>query len=393
MKKKVKLIGMNKNKTIAITTYFFYPQITPRAFRAFELAKEISRKGYSVEVYCPDIGYDYTQIEQEHNITINTVAPGFFLNKNVLKSSKPTDLSEKRIKKMVFSFIFFIMKYIYVGGRSFEFAITLASKFRKEKKSFDSILSIGLPFCTHFGVALASLGNKKLARSYIADYGDPFSFNKELNTTFYYKYIEKLVLNRFDAIVVPTEIAVETYTYFKPQSNIKVIPQGFDFSSIRLHNYEPNEIVSFGYGGVFYEKIRNPKCLLDFLCKYEGDFRFYLFTDVNNSENIGLLNPYKEKLGDKLIISPLLPREDCLYELSKCDFLININNISQTQIPSKLIDYSVTKRPVYNFNQNTFSEIDFNRFLQRDYPEVGAIDISQYEIKTVADNFIKLMEG
>lgn len=57
-------------KKILIVTKFFHPDITPRAFRAFELAKEFWRQGHNVTVMTTIRDYDYSQIEQDYNLTI-----------------------------------------------------------------------------------------------------------------------------------------------------------------------------------------------------------------------------------------------------------------------------------------------------------------------------------
>ena len=41
--------------------------------------------------------------------------------------------------------------------------------------------------------------------------------------------------------------------------------------------------------------------------------------------------------------------------MSKMDFLINLENLNKEQSPSKLIDYAISKRPIFSFNQNNFN--------------------------------------
>lgn len=63
-------------KKIIITTYHFYPEINPRAFRAFELAKSLAKNNCEVEIVIPDIDYNFIDIEEKYgfkSIKLNLV--------------------------------------------------------------------------------------------------------------------------------------------------------------------------------------------------------------------------------------------------------------------------------------------------------------------------------
>lgn len=60
-------------KKILIVTRFFYPDITPRAFRAFELAKEFALQGHEVTVLTTERNYNYDVIEQQHLIKVKAI--------------------------------------------------------------------------------------------------------------------------------------------------------------------------------------------------------------------------------------------------------------------------------------------------------------------------------
>ncbi len=59
-----------KQKKILIATKFFNPDITPRAFRAFELAKEFARRGHLVTVLTEKRDFNYTNIELKNNFKV-----------------------------------------------------------------------------------------------------------------------------------------------------------------------------------------------------------------------------------------------------------------------------------------------------------------------------------
>ncbi|MBK8928076.1 MAG: hypothetical protein IPM74_19815 [Crocinitomicaceae bacterium] len=93
---------------IGIVTYFFPPDLNPRSFRAFELAKEFSKQGQEAWSICTDHDQDFTALCNEHGFDVIKVNPGFYLNKKnrtkKVKSSSPIHLtSEKKISPTLFS--------------------------------------------------------------------------------------------------------------------------------------------------------------------------------------------------------------------------------------------------------------------------------------------------
>ena len=80
--------------------------------------------------------------------------------------------------------------------------------------------------------------------------------------------------------------------------------------------------------------------------------------------------------------------------MSKADFLLNIENNTNKQSPSKLIDYAMTERPILSINSNE----DLNKelvkeFLSGDYSGSMKINnIDQYNIKHIVNQFVSLKE-
>ncbi len=357
---------------ILIIAYHFYPDVTPRAFRAFELVKQFSKEGHEVKVLLPKSDYAYTDICKKYNFSVDFV--------DYKKTSQATahTLSEKNInyfmlKKLIRKLFKKPMYCIFPSGRAKKFYFYyLYKKLIDHHEGQDMIISIAMPIDIHIGTAMAFRKNKYLrdTTSKIADCGDPLYKNPALPNCPFYFWIEKFIASQFDYITIPTEKALSIYTNFKKRENIKIIPQGFDFSETKIADYQVNDVPTFAYAGLFYEDIRNPKSLLEFLLKLHADnidFIFIVYTQINNYNNMKLLNKYKNILGKKLVINQIIPRENVIYELSKMDFLINLENLSSSQIPSKLIDYALTKRPIYSFNEVTFSKKTFIKFFKKYY--------------------------
>lgn len=376
---------------IAIVTAYYYPLNVPRAFRATELAREFARMGHVVTVYN----------------AINVLdAEGNLLSKECMY---PDNLVLKNLgvyhwrqtnKKNSIKLPFYINKaFNYFKKITYYFStnnwLQFYARFNKIlyfDDKYDLLISIGLPFAVHWGVSNKIYG-RNVADCYIADYGDPFSkYNKSIKVAKYFSWIEKRAIDKFDYITIPIEKAVGSYTWLKERDKIRVIPQGFNFEEIKLGQYSQNEQITFAYAGLFYSDIRNPKSFLDFLCECDFDFRFIIYTDINVVDSYMCIMPYIKKLGRKIILRPVIPRVDLIYQLSMMDFLININNAASNQNPSKLIDYSLTKRPIFSLSQDSFETERFLNFCKRTYDSRDLLNIEAYNIKNVARQYMSLYE-
>lgn len=360
-------------KRILLASHFFYPVSVPRSFRAFELAKELHNQGYCIDVL---IGWEKKIVknfnpvswikENENNNCYKEAASPSLLHNNYLKS-----------------LIIFIIgeKYFLTNYNAVKKLINI--------KNYNCVISIGLPFYIHYAVYRKIKSDNNIKS--ICDWGDPF-FTSKLKIAKYWEHIQKKVLNSFDYITVPINGAKDYYEKYCNTDKIFVIPQGFDFDDIEIESYKKNTISTFAYAGNFYEDIRNPNELFDFLMTLDTEFKFIVFTNKNNQFYRDHFHKYEEVLGRNLIVNDIVPRLECIKELSKADFLINMENKVSIQAPSKLIDYSLSKRPIFSFTQGDFQKEQFISFLNGDYKYALSFDNASYNIKNVAAGFIKLIE-
>ena len=72
------------------------------------------------------------------------------------------------------------------------------------------------------------------------------------------------------------------------------------------------------------------------------------------------------------------------------DFLVNIENISNNQTPSKLIDYAIAQRPICTISILNFNPNLFNQFINGDYNNKLNIDLENFDIKNVVSKFLEL---
>jgi hypothetical protein len=390
---------MNRSKKkILITTYIYYPLNSPRAFRITALARKLAERGHDITVVTADINYDYCEHTKATNVKVETIKTGYLLNKKLAgkvetaKSAKPVNKSsfKRKVKSVVRRSLF----YFIPDGHLFEYSVSLRQHLKRtDLNQYDVIISNSHPFAVHLGTALALKNFKNVS---IAETGDPHFFNL-FKLAPYQKSIESWVLSKFSYITIPVEKALSDYEKLNVVEKVKVIPHGFYFDEVNTfdRNNEISSPISFSFAGRLYKNIRDPSKFLDYLYSQHAqtDYTFTIYTDFSNRESMELLEPYYVKLGSKLIVNPLIPREECIYQLSKSDFLINIANTTANQTPSKLIDYTLTSRPILTVT-NDFNESGlFEQFNKGNFDSYQAMDISQFDINQITMQFEELFNS
>ena len=376
---------------INILTAVFYPEIHPRAFRAYELAKEFAAQGHKVQILLLTrvLDFDYISLEKELGVKVHLLD---FYSTVLSNNTRQTFQSKNKVLQCLYGWYRFLLEY-FVSGNLFFYSFRIAKELRTYCKtdSSDLFLALNTPFMNLYGTAIF---HKRYAPNtstiFVADSGDPFYYSQQTKRAFYFKWIERGVYKYFDYLSIPTTLAIPAYSKLIDEKKIKIIPQAFNMQDVNLSLEVNNSVMTFAYAGVFYRDIRNPEFLLNYLATIKNNFLFRIFLRHNDPMVEVILDKYKGILGDKLEVNYGLPREKLLYELSKCDFLINIGNLTTTQLPSKLIDYGITKRPIYSTVSSTFDPQILEKFMRRDYSSAMQIDIRPYDVKVVTKQFVEL---
>lgn len=365
-------------KNILIISKAFYPDNSPRSFRATELAKEFARLGHDVTVITKERAFDYTEFLEDHKIILKSFGT---LRFKPLKKSKWIGDLKRKIGRLLF------MLFYYPD-------IEIMTKLKKAleyERNYDLMISVAVPYTIHWGVAWAKTRNNPIARTWVADCGDPFMGGtlESFNFPFYFSFLEKWFCRKADYLSVPTEGAIHAY-YPEFQHKIEVIPQGFNFEDIKLNDEKiNNKVVNFAYaGGISTSGVRNPQKIIKYLLSKDFDFMFHVYPTTNSN----IIKPYADISPNRIILHRPLSRKDLLFELSKMDFLINLDNDNQHQRPSKLIDYALIKKPILNVKGEDPNYMVIDQFLEKNYS--GSLKISNienYNIKNVAKKFLDLV--
>mgnify|MGYP006295091535 CR=1 FL=1 len=368
-----------KKRRILVVSRSFYPEISPRSFRTTELVKELSRQGHEVTLFTLKDDSVHEPFAKEHGISIKTLGP---LRWPVIRASskyRPLWLAERTVEMGL---------KLLVEYPDLELMYRVKSAMKNES-GYDLLISVAVPHTIHWGVAKARSAQHPIAKVWAADCGDPYMGFKmdRFNKPFWFKYPEKLFCRKADAITVPFEGAKDAY-YQEFRHKMKVIPQGFSFEGIERNTTEGpmHENPVFGYAGGLLGGGRNPFPLLDYLAGYDKPYRFIIYT--NNPKPV---KPYLDRAKGNIEVRKPIPRTELLDELTNMDFLINLENESRTQMPSKLIDYYLTGRPVLSIGSSSFDPNIFNQFLEGDYSaRYHYENVEQYRIENVCRRFIEL---
>ena len=372
---------------VLLVSISFYPEVSPRSFRATELAKELSRQGISVEVAGVDLTSEEDSLRKEflsqHRI-----------NWQSLGKADWSILAKKwQEKGGIFRLLAKAMGY-FLEFPSIEWYFKLP-KILRIAEDTTALISIAKPFSVHWGINRLKAKGSLKGICWIADCGDPFMLST-LNVRkipFYFSFLEKSFCRSCDFLVTPVTDGYRGY-YPEFKNKIKVIPQGFNFKEDRkkVGDYIENQQLTFVYAGSFLHKGRNPEVLLKYLSNSTLNFRFYIYTQQKY-----LVEPHIVKGDLRFQVMDIISRDEMLKTLGSADFVINMMNGTMVQVPSKLIDYFIVDRPVLNIendqlNGGELSIID--EFLCGNYiNRYQFTGMDRYDISFVVKDFLQLIES
>ena len=365
-------------RKIIIVTHGFYPEQSPRSFRATELAKEFVRQGHKVTVVAP-ARKGMESLTKDYSIEIIGIKD-ISWKVPLLKINNSYALVLNRVIKRFLSLLF---EYPHI-----QISHTV-KKTLKDQNGFDMLISVAVPYPIHWGVAAAwsRNGHSNPASIWVADCGDPYmgGENDSFRKPFYFKFVEKWMFRKTDYITVPTKESIAAY-YPEFHEKIRVIPQGFRFEDVKQNEHRSNDIPFFAYAGAFIPGRRDPREFLEYLSNQNRDFRFYIYTNQRD-----FVSSYVKNGDHRVILRDYIPRLELLDELSSMDFVVNFENFGNTQTPSKLIDYAIIDKPVLPIKTGSLNEQAVNEFLDGNYSKRFVIDNpEQYRIEQVTRRFLDL---
>lgn len=386
------------------------PEISPRSFRATELAREMARQGHAVTVITPRNQSVHPLFEIENMLTIKDLghpvwkASGSQVDRGSSAGGSLGDTPERGRKRPSSTaarnhrpaWIHFLARGIarilelYLEYPDIHYMF-MVRKALLQESGYDLLISIAVPYPVHWGVALARTSRRRIATIWAADCGDPYMGNRldRFRKPPYFAVVEKWFMRKCDFIsITRKEFKVNYYPEF--HARMVEIPQGFRFGEVKPPSGScRNGIPRFAFAGSFIRDKRDPRQFLAFLTSLDRDFRFILFT-----RSIELVESFVPLLKEKMDLRDYIPREELLPQLAEMDFLVNFGYDPFLQSPSKLIDYALTGRPVLNISADGICPSVVVEFLNGDYTHGFKIpDLENYRIEKICGSFLKLLDG
>ena len=255
------------------------------------------------------------------------------------------------------------------------------------ERRFDALVTVSYPFSSH----VVGLWLKRRDRDlpWLVDVGDPFARYGFVNNERLYRRLndraEARVLNLADYVSVTNRGALEHYmaNFGVDRDRIGVIaPVLSSTAGGSPAICQPDETtdppqrpVRLVYCGQLYRHIRSPQPLLNLLERLVQQppsgrpVELHLYGELSDCAD--LFGPVQALLGRHLFLHGFVARERALRAMQQADVLVNIGNATPHQVPSKIVEYIGTGKPILNL---VTSPDDQTRELLERHPVALTID-------------------
>lgn len=210
---------------------------------------------------------------------------------------------------------------------------------------------------------------------------DPYTHN-HLFSNYHLLFLRRLIKEykyfyKSDKILLTHEL-YDTYNQYFLFDRIKFKFENIGIPLLKIEDIDKspspikkNEPFNIVYTGSIYIKYRNPNYFLRAfaLIKEKIPFKIHMFgpSEEEIDSEIKLL------LGNSLIIHGRVSKEDVNSFINQADVLVNIGNALNNQLPSKVLEYIGTGKPIINFY--SIEDDTSNKYLKK-YPEKILINVN-----------------
>lgn len=360
---------------ILIITHGYAPALNARAFRWTALAEHWAAAGHDVEVVTVRSS-GAAGTETINGVRIHRV--GMYLEKLGVAArlaghaieadeSGAGNVSQlrrglMRVVKKIHDLTWKRMYWPDYAAHWIPFAVVATRKIISRSRP-TAVISVSLPFSSHLAALIARIPHRKIP--WIVDVGDPFSFATATPVNNHRLYraanirAEAAVLRGSSAVTVTTGATARAYeTAFGHPEKITVIPPLLSIPPEEAG--QPTTGVSHPprlvYIGTLNRTIRNPDRLLAIFGAMvsgglagEAHLHFYGETGDCAKSFQGL----PAKVSARVHVHGLVPREAAVEAMRTAAALVNIGNATTLQLPSKLVEYVASARPIINLAAGT----------------------------------------
>lgn len=229
--------AMSDRKHILIVSNACYPELSPRAFRTTELVRELVRRGHRVTLLLPN-----RETYRRNPLTGDGLQIVYSSSRLEPEKGTPTARRNRKIRSLLPKFAQRAVLYFYCHELRAKYDPGLCERLSELSGPFDAVLSISYPAAVHLAVSRAMRRNAALRSAVtIAEFSDPPFRGDVARTVFpaYFLYLKRWA-RQFDYFTIPVEKALPCYTPYIDRDRVRIIPQGFDLSTVRRLPYTPH---------------------------------------------------------------------------------------------------------------------------------------------------------
>lgn len=362
---------------LLLITHSYPPHVSPRAIRWSAIAENLASRGHeitTIAAWFPGL----PRTERLRNVAVERVGsgPAFVRLRQLLASHRagqggapapvskgtvsPTGLAA-RVARVAYDALWRSVYWPDYAALWYRHATRRARELARTGE-FDALITSSLPFTDH----LVGLGVRRAVPSipWLADSGDPFYLThaQPVNNNLLYDRLnfraERAVMRACDSATVTTPQTADMYRDAFPEAahKVSVIPPLFAASASRSatdgSGTGPRRLV---FVGTLYRKIRSPAVLLDAFARLaaRSPHRWELHVYGALHDTADIFTPYARQLGDRLVVHGIVGREQALAAQESAYALVNIGNDTPHQLPSKVVEYASTGRPIVNFARSS----------------------------------------
>jgi len=358
---------------VLIISFSYWPMLNARAFRWTALAEDWARRGTNVHVVCA-----LTMGRPRHEVVngVHVHRAGMvavermraWLASEGARQSKTRNSAQEtprrdqrtRLSSSIQAINRRLWRNLYWPDTSclwYFDALREASRVARQLEPH-AVISVS-PTFTAVAVGRSLLRGHGPAPRWIIDFGDPFSYAVEappnnfrlygrLNTRY-----ERACFAAASAISVTNELVREGYALRFPESAAKivVIPPLLTMPSEPQTPVPPTDRRRLVFLGTLYPSIRRPDYLLKLFRALgartdcvDVDLHFY----GDSRECADCFRACQDLLGSRVFVHGPVSREDAARAMWAASALVNIGNSTAYQLPSKIVEYAMTGKPILN---------------------------------------------
>jgi len=380
---------MGLNSTVLLLSFDYYPKQTPRSFRWTTLAEHWAAQGHRVHVisgWAPPL----PRYEVCSGVTVHRVGGAFLewmrrlAGGSMSFAGGPVPLTSRRRPSLLKRIHDITWKRVYWPDYACMWylpALATAERLLSQLK-VNGLITVSHPFTAHLVGSRLKVRHPDLP--WLADVGDPFCFLSDLppNNMSIYQSLNRLaegkVFGMCDSVALTAENTLERYAELFPSSagKMHIIPPVLSLPNLgtaeRLAG--PGKKRRLLFAGTLYRSIRNPQFLLRLFAELlqssplKGTLELHFYGLVSDCATD--FEPYEDLMGRSIFLHGQVSRAELHQAMLEADVLVNLANATRYQLPSKVVEYVSTGKPILNISK---IEDDSSTVFFRSYPAALAL--------------------